>query len=165
MFHPQHGAHHLAVRREQERHGAGVFVVGGVTSSLLLNLVGPVLVDHIDWRWVMAILAAPGVLLAAYIARLPVNPRPAAGPRTRRDLTALVRSRAIWAVWGIQFVRLFAFAGLMFWVPTLASTGDSSLDIAGLAAAVLALSTIPANIVGGYVSDRLGRPAAVMAPA
>ena len=142
--------------------GAGLFVVGGVTSSLLLNLVGPVLVDHIDWRWVMAILAAPGVLLAAYIARLPVNPRPEAGPRTRRDLTALVRSRAIWAVWGIQFVRLFAFAGLMFWVPTLVLDRGHSLDVAGLVTAALALSTVPANVVGGYVSDRIGRPTLVI---
>jgi nitrate/nitrite transporter NarK len=141
---------------------AGLFVVGGVGSNLVLNLVGPVLVDHMSWQTVVTVMATPGVLLAFYLARFPVDAKPASSLRLSA-FGELARSPAIRITWAIQFVRLFAFLGLGFWVPTYMTDRGHSLDLAGLAAALLALSTVPANIVGGYVSDRLDRPAAVIA--
>ena len=155
----------LAIALFDKRRSAtasGLFVAGGVGSNLVLNLVGPILIDYTDWQWVIVLMSLPGIVLAFYIVRIPVDSRPVSSLRGGA-FAALARSRAMWLVWLIQFIRLFAFLGLAFWVPTLATDRGLSLDIAGLAAAVLALSTIPANILGGYVSDRLDRPAAVIA--
>lgn len=143
----------------------GLFVAGGFSSTVVLNLLGPVLVEPLGWRALFAIFAAAGLVLAALYRRAgDQRPRRPAGTRVRpADLTALLRERIVLVTGLIQFVRLAVAQGCTFWLPTyLVADHDYSLAAAGLVAAVGAALTAPANFLGGYLSDRLGRPDTVI---
>ncbi len=69
----------------------------------------------------------------------------------------------MWLIGGIQFTRLAVVSGLSFWLPTLVVTEKGyPLATAGLLVALSAALTAPSNLIGGYLSDRLGSPLPVI---
>ncbi|HAM25175.1 MAG TPA: MFS transporter, partial [Microbacteriaceae bacterium] len=73
------------------------------------------------------------------------------------------RQPAWWLLGLIQFARLAIVQGFTFWLPAyLVVERGFSLVQAGLVVALSSAITAPANIAGGILSDRLGRPIAVI---
>jgi sugar phosphate permease len=69
----------------------------------------------------------------------------------------------MWLAGGIQYVRLAVVFGLRFWIPSfLADEHGVSLPLIGAIIAVSGAITAPANLLGGYVSDRLRNPPLVI---
>jgi DHA1 family inner membrane transport protein len=144
----------------------GLFVAGGFSSNILLSSTGPLLVGPLGWRLLFALFAAAGLLALALYRRTagPAEPKPPSDHPVRpADLAALLRHRIVWLTAVIQFARLAVAQGFTFWLPTwLVVDRGQSLTAAGLVAALGAAVTAPANYLGGYVSDRIGRPLLVI---
>ena len=143
----------------------GLFVAGGFSSSFLLNIFGPPLEQVVGWRVSFMIFAALGVLAAfAYYRFSTDRPRGAVRPASIREAMGLFRYQVMWVIGGIQFVRFFVALGIGFWMPSfLVAEHGFTLAGAGSLVALGAAFTVPSNFLGGYVSDRLRNPLAVIA--
>ncbi|MDQ6876615.1 MAG: MFS transporter [Candidatus Dormibacteraeota bacterium] len=142
----------------------GLYVAGGFSSNVFLNAIGPVLVGPFGWRAIFTAFSVAGFVLMAMYWRLGL-PGPSSTGREQmniRDIPRLLRHRFMWLVGGIQYIRLAVVTGLAFWLPTLIVDKGYSLQVAGLLVALSAALTAPSNFLGGYVSDRLGRPLLVI---
>lgn len=138
-----------------------LYMVGGYTGNILLSLVGPALAATLGWRAAFMLFALLGI--AAAIAYFTLGrARPGAGrarPFAIRDALRLLEHRILWICGAIQFVRFSAVTGFSFWLPSmLVADRGFSLQAAGLIAAMSAALSVPANPLGGYLSDRIGNP-------
>lgn len=136
----------------------GLYVAGGFSSSVLLNALGPVLVGPLGWQGLFLLFGGIGLACVALYFRVGVSPRREPGTHPRAaEIRRLFRHPALWLVGVIQFVRLSLVQGLTFWLPSyLVSEKGQTLAFAG------ALLTAPSNLLGGWLSDRLHRPLAVI---
>jgi nitrate/nitrite transporter NarK len=146
--------------RDRQATAMGLFVAAGFSSNILLNLLGPVLVGPLGWRWLFVLLALSGLVtgVAFYLtgSDAPVAARAAGG------LARLLVHPVLLLTGVIQFARLALLFGFSYWLPTFLVERGSSLRTAGLVVALGAALTAPANLVGGWLSDRLGRPLLVI---
>src|SRR5258705_2581766 len=139
----------------------GLYVAGGFSSSILLNRIGPAVLDPLGWRAIFAISALLGFAAIAgylWIGRgQPAQPRPPA--TSIRDGLRLLRHPAMWLLAVVQYVRLAVAQGLGFWLPSLIVVQKGyPLHVAGWMVAFGAALTAPSNFLGGYLSDRLRNP-------
>ncbi|SDL42006.1 Nitrate/nitrite transporter NarK [Nonomuraea maritima] len=152
-------------REDRRATAMGLYVAGGFSSNILLNALGPLLVEPLGWRWLMALFAGSGLLVLLAFAKLGSGaPRKAgAKPPTWADAREILSHRVVWLAGFIQFVRLAVVTGIAFWLPSLIVEDKGfSLGVAGAVVAIGAAVTAPSNFLGGWVSDRLGRPLAVV---
>ncbi len=140
----------------------GLFVAGGFSSNILVNLVGPLLVGPLGWQGVIVLSSSLGlvVLAAFWLVGDDGPPREAEDPGP----TGWVwRTPAWWLLGLIQFCRLWIVLGATFWFPAfLIEDRGFSIEAAGLVIALSAAITAPSNIGGGILSDRLKRPLLVI---
>ena len=139
----------------------GLYVAGGSSSNVLLNLVGPVLVGPLGWRTLFIVFSLVGLVIAVLYWRFGYQGvrRVRGTPLSLRDLVGLFRYPAMWLIAGIQYVRLVVAIGLQFWLPTFVVVEKGySLQVAGLVVALGAAVSAPSNFLGGYLSDRLRNP-------
>ncbi len=143
----------------------GIFLVGGMSGSVVLSLVGPYLALRYGWRATFTGFAAAG-LCVALVYFFSGRDRPAAGSRQpvgMRDVMQLFRYRIMWVCAGIQFVRYGVATSFNFWLPSLlVADRGLSLEAAGLITAMGYALTGVSNAFGGYVSDRLRNPPLVI---
>lgn len=153
-----------ALRSDRGATAMGMYVAGGFSSNIILNTVGPFLVEPLGWRTVF-VLAASLSLVFVYLFWRLGDPGPTTANVSFRisQLTELLRTRILWLAGVIQFVRLAVVQAFSFWLPTyLVVDKRLSLTAAGLVIAFSGLLTAPANIFGGLISDRLDRPLLVI---
>jgi DHA1 family inner membrane transport protein len=152
---------------ERRATALGLYLAGGVSSSVFLNLLGPVLVGPLGWRGNFALFSVFGmVALAVFVRRgEPAGTSPALQLRVPlSEARQLLRVRAMWLIAAIQYVRLAVVFGINVWLPTYVVVQRGySLTVAGLLVALGAAITAPSNLIGGFVADRLGRPLLVIA--
>jgi len=149
--------------RDRRATAMGLFVAGGLTTNVALNLVGPLLIGRLGWRGVLTLAAAVGLTVSALVwAVVPDRSSPGRSVSLRR-LPELLRQRTLRWLGVIQFVRLGVQHGLTVWLPTyLVLNKGFTLTHAGLLLGVATVLTAPANLVGGYLSDRSRRPMAII---
>lgn len=152
-------------REDRRATAMGLYVAGGFLSNVLLSLLGPLLVGPLGWRTLFMIFSVVAIAIVIAYWRLGAV-GPSGHGRGRVDfakLVQLLRQPVLWASGVIQFVRLALVLAVRYWLPTfLVLDRGFSLQVAGLVVAVGALTTAPATILGGYVSDRLARPLLVV---
>lgn len=146
--------------------GMGLYVAGGFTSNIVLSSLGPILVGPLGWRLLFVIFSVGGLFVVSVFVKLGSGTRKdgSSAPVSIRELPRLVRHPVMWFAGVVQFVRLAVVTAMNFWLPTyLVVDKGFSLQGAGLVVALGALVTAPSNSLGGYLSDRLGRPVLVVA--
>ena len=141
----------------------GLFVAGGFSSNILVNLAGPLLVDPLGWRGVIILSSVLGLAVLVAFWFLGDDGPPREVPKSAP--TRWVWSTAAWWLLGvIQFARLWIVSGFTFWLPAfLIEDRGFAIGAAGIVVAVSSAITAPANIGGGILSDRLKRPLLVIA--
>ena len=150
---------------ERRATAMGIFIAGGMSSNVLLNLLGPVLVGPLGWRTLIIIFSVSALVVAVLYMLLgtPITRREGSTPPRIREIPGLLKHPVVWTTGVIQFVRLSVAMGLMFWLPTiLVEDKGFSLTLAGLIVALNAAIVAPSNIFGGIISDRLKRPLLVI---
>lgn len=148
-------------REDRRATAMGFYVAGGFSSTVLLSLFGPLLVGPLGWRVLFMLFSTVAIATVVIYCRLgAVGSSQRAGRRVRLDeLLRLLRQPVLWTAGVVQFVRFALVLAVGFWLPTfLVIDRGFSLQMAGLVVAVGALISAPANIVGGYISDRLSGP-------
>lgn len=141
----------------------GLFVAGGFSSNILLNLVGPFLVGPLGWRGLMIASASLGLVVLALFWFLADSPAAPEAHDQKRSTSWVWREPAWWLLGVIQFARLAVVSGFSFWLPAyLIVERHFDLAQAGLVVALSSAITAPSNIGGGILSDRLGRPLLVI---
>jgi len=139
----------------------GLFLLGGFVGNLVLDIAGPLLVARFDWRFPFIAFPPLGILSALVLWRIGKDP-PINGQRKSvniAEVLRLFRQRLMWLCGGIQYVRLAVMMGTTFWLPSLLiEERGISLQVTGFLIALRALLVAPANIIGGYISDRLANP-------
>jgi nitrate/nitrite transporter NarK len=138
----------------------GLFVAGGFSSSILLNLLGPLLVGPLGWRGLFLLFGGAGLVGALLYQRLGRSPHREPGAHVRlTEIRRLFAHPVLWLTGLIQFVRLSVVLGFTFWLPTyIVVEKGHPLTVAGLVAALSAAFTAPSNFLGGWLSDHLRRP-------
>ncbi|WP_221761217.1 nitrate/nitrite transporter [Kibdelosporangium aridum] len=143
----------------------GLYVAGGFSSSIVLNLLGPLLVGPLGWQGVFLVCAGLGVLtLIAYwlVGNDGTDTQPRRQPPLK-ELPKLLKHPVVAVTSVIQFVRLAATHGVITWLPSFVVVEKGySIQTAGLLVALGAALTAPSNIMGGYVADKTGKPLAVV---
>lgn len=143
----------------------GLYVAGGFSSSIVLNLVGPLLVGPLGWQGVFLVCAGLGVVTLALYWLVGNSGTDAVARRQPplRELPRLIRHPVVAVTAVIQFVRLAATHGVIMWLPTFVVVQKGySIQTAGFLVALGAALTAPSNIMGGYLADKTGRPQAVV---
>ncbi len=150
--------------RHRRATAMGLYVAGGFSSNVFLNALGPFLVGPLGWRVLFMAFSLAGFTLLALYWRLGAAGPPGAGRDqiNAREALRLARMPFMWMIGGIQYIRLAVVTGLAFWLPTIIIDKGYSLQVAGVLVALSAALTVPSNFLGGYLSDRVGRPLLVI---
>ncbi|MFH1652201.1 MAG: MFS transporter [Chloroflexota bacterium] len=151
--------------KERRATAMGLYLVGGFSGNVILDVLGPWLSARYDWRVPFIVFSLAGIAVALLFWRLGKE-SPRAAPRQEVNIRAvlqLFRSRLMWACGAIQYIRMAALQGIAFWLPSLlVDEKGLSLQITGLIIAMRALIIAPSNLIGGYASDRLHNPTLVI---
>lgn len=143
----------------------GLYVAGGFSSNVLLNALGPALVEPLGWRPLFVLFSISGLLVVLLFWKFgdPAPGKTIAEPFKISKLTVVLRFPIMWLTGFIQFVRLSVVTTVAFWLPSLLIEDKGySLASAGAVVAVGAVVTAPTNFIGGWIADRLGRPLLVI---
>lgn len=151
-------------RADRQATAMGLYVAGGMSSNIVLNILGPALVGPLGWRVLFALFASTGLLVIGLFWKLgddaPHSDHDAAGTG---GIRAVLVHPVVWVCGFIQFVRLAVTMGVNFWLPSLIVDDKGySLGVAGAVVAIGAAVTAPSNFLGGWLSDRLNRPVLVI---
>lgn len=143
----------------------GLSLIGLFSGQVLINAVGPSLLERFDWRFPFFAFASAGIVASfGYLWSTKGGPDEVSAHKVSLvDVFQLFRYPFIWVVGVVQYVRLGVYGGLSFWLPTLLIDEKGlSLQITGFILALRTMLSAPTNMVGGYISDRLKKPTAVI---
>jgi DHA1 family inner membrane transport protein len=143
----------------------GLYLVGGMSGSVIFNIVGPLIVAVSDWRVAFISVASLGILCSLLLLRFGKESptQPARRKVSILEPLQLFRYRIMWLCGGIQFVRFATMQSISFWLPSLLIVERGMpVQYAGYVAAAQAILTAPSNVLGGYISDRLKNPILVI---
>jgi MFS transporter, ACS family, D-galactonate transporter len=143
----------------------GLFVAAGFAANVVVNALGPAVVQSIGWRGIFLGLSAIGLALVALVSRATQLVPDVTGElgMTLGSIGSILKQPIMWLAASIQFVRLAVAGGLAFWLPSLLVADKGfGLQAAGLTLAMGATLTAISNFVGGYIVDRLRRPMLVI---
>lgn len=143
----------------------GLYLVGGMSGSVIFNIIGPLIVAAFDWRIAFISVASLGIICSLILLKFGKESPTQPARQTGRMLEALqlFRSRIMWLCGSIQFVRLATMQSISFWLPSLLiNERGIPVQYVGYIVAAQAILLAPSNVLGGYISDRLRNPILVI---
>jgi nitrate/nitrite transporter NarK len=144
----------------------GLSLVGIFSGQLVINAAGPWLAQLFTWRFPFISFGLAGMLSSIaflWYGRVPAGAQPVRQVRMA-DALGFFRDPFMLICGLIQFIRLGTIQGIGFWLPSLLIDEKGlALGTTGFILALRTLLIAPSNMLGGYLSDRLRQPTAVMA--
>ncbi|OYX40768.1 MULTISPECIES: MFS transporter [unclassified Sphingomonas] len=156
----------------EKRAGAmGIYATGVVLGGGFGTIIGGVIASAYGWRWAMAAVGLPGILLAIVVRVMMVEPRrglsdpaakghqPAAMPSLFDGLKSLVACPpAIHLITAVTITSLVGYATANFGPSFLQrSFGMTVLQVSLIYAPAVALTGALGGVVGGKIADFYGR--------
>jgi MFS transporter, Spinster family, sphingosine-1-phosphate transporter len=145
-----------------------IFNMAIPVGAALGYIVGGVVRAHYGWRAAFYVAGVPGILLAAWMFRLPDPPRGAQDPAPAGIPAAAATQRSWWAVY-LTLLRqrpymltvlgyaayTFALGGLAFWTPTFLERvrGISALQASAGFGEIVVVTGFVGTFVGGWLGD------------
>ena len=157
-FHPSAGA--MATRAAGRRWGRGTsyFMTGGEVGRSVgpLYIAAVISILGVGYSWLAAI---PGALASGVLLVRLRRSKAVAVTRVRGDLLGAARQGWRWLALlsSAMLLRATANMGFIVFYPTLATRLGASLLAAGLGVAVYELGGVCGTLLGGTLSDRVGR--------
>ena len=155
----------------EKRAGAmGIYSTAVVLGGGFGAIIGGVIASAYGWRWAMAAVGLPGVLLAVIVRLVMVEPRrglsdpggvphqAAATPSLLAGISSLARcGPAVHLILAVTITSLVGYATANFGPSYLQrSFGMSMLQVSLIYAPAVALTGAVGGVVGGRIADRLG---------
>ena len=150
---------------ERRATAMGISSAGLFLGQMFINGLGPPLAAAADWRFPFIIFAAVGIVASFVYLWLGKGSAASASQQKVNlfEVFQLFRYKILWFFGVLQYVRFAIFQGIAIWLPSLLIDEKGvALQVTGIIMAVRALLTVPSNILGGYVSDRLQKPILVI---
>ena len=141
------------------KRGLSSAIIGaGMSLGLALGLAasGPLYLAVGTWRAPYLVMAVPTLAAALifWLAVRPIAPRPQSAGGTRKALL----DPTVLSLNAMTFCSLYGFWSVISWGPTYFQTERGlGLGVAGGYAALVAVAAIPAALLTGRFSDRIGR--------
>jgi MFS transporter, FSR family, fosmidomycin resistance protein len=166
---PQHpvGNGLLAEQFPPERRGFAIsaHIAGGNVGTVIVPLLGAWLIAGLGWRWTLVLFGVPTVLIALGIVALV---RESGSDRAAAMASGNVRDafRTVWRDPDLRWLYLSSVLGgggrglgvVNVFIPLyLAQVLELPASTVALMYAVLVAFSVPAPLVAGWLSDRLGR--------
>jgi predicted MFS family arabinose efflux permease len=134
---------------------SGGHALGLISAGMLFGLFG-------NWRTPFLVLAIPTLLLALVFQRVlhdVRSPSDAAQEGSRMtEVLAILRNRNFLAIYAASFTSLFGFFTLLVWGPSyLQAERGVGIVLSGVLTAIITIVAMPAGLVSGPLSDRIGR--------
>src|SRR3989338_6077913 len=132
----------------------GLSLVGIFAGQLLINALGPWLVEYFGWRFPFISFGFVGILASFIYLRLGQESQDTQSREKLRiaDALRLFRHRFMWVCGIIQYVRLGVMRCIAFWLPTLLIDEQGlALQVTGSIIALRTLLIAPSNLLGGYI--------------
>jgi sugar phosphate permease len=145
---------------------SGLYLVGGMSGSVIFNIFGPLIVAVSDWHIAFISVASVGIICCLFLLKFGRESPNQIGRRATNlmDVLQLFRYKLMWLCGGIQFVRFATMQSISFWLPSLLiNERGLPVQYTGYIIAMQAILLAPSNVFGGYVSDRLKNPVLVIA--
>jgi sugar phosphate permease len=143
----------------------GLFLVGGLSGSVLFNIIGPLIVAVSNWHVAFISVASLGILVSLIMMKYGKESPTQLdrGKDSILEALRLFRSRIMWLCGSLQVVRYATMLGITYWLPSfLINEKGIPLQYVGYIIALQAILIAPSNVLGGYVSDRLKNPVIVI---
>lgn len=152
---------------EKAHASVGWFSVGLTCGITLAYFTTPRIAAAIGWEWPFRIFGLVSLAGVAALALVPRSGWTGAGAtlgNPLRGMGSLLANRRLLVVSAALFMTMFVLYGLLTYTqPFLDKVGEFSASGTSYAGLAVSAASIPASIVGGWLADRLGRPAVVMA--
>jgi sugar phosphate permease len=139
---------------------SGIFM-----GQVFINGLGPSLASEYGWRFPFITFAAAGILFTlAFFLFGRESPSVTRQQNIKfSEIIGIFRHRLMWVFGIIHFLRLGMFQGVTLWLPSLLINDKGmELQIIGFIMAARAIIVTPSNVIGGFISDKSGRPIMVM---
>jgi sugar phosphate permease len=136
-------------------------------AQVFISGLGPPLAAGSSWHYPFIVFGAAGIVISlGFLWFGKGSPSPTI-PQQKVNLLEvfhLFRYKVIWLFGILQYARAAIFQGIAIWLPSLLiEEKGMALQVVGIIIAVRGLLTIPANILGGYISDKTKSPIMVIA--
>jgi predicted MFS family arabinose efflux permease len=150
---------------ERAHVGVGWFTAGLSAGITVAYFVTPRLESSVGWKWPFTIFGIACVVAVASLVLIPREGwRSSVGHAEERtpSMLPLLRNPALLAVSAALFLVLGSLYGILTWTPPfLDDVAGFSADEVSNASLLVAFVAIPASLLGGWASARLGRPVLV----
>lgn len=149
-----------------ERRGYSSAIIGmGMALGLLAGLAvsGPVYEALGDFHAPFVLMSIPTFLMLPYFSKSLPNIKGDRTP-TWQDYKAILRDKQLWLINAATFTALYGFWVAITWGPTYLKVEKGfSLGQAGFYTGLMAVTAVPAALLWGKLSDRLGRKPVALA--
>ena len=147
--------------------GVGLFSVGLTAGLTVAYFATPRIEQAIGWQWpfrLAGLLALGGLAVLALVPRRGWQGGGGALGNPLAGMGRLFRNRTLAIVSVALFLNMFVLYGVLTYIQSFLDK-DGHFSASGLSNAglVIAASSIPASIMGGWLADRLHMPAEMMA--
>ncbi|MBI2832403.1 MAG: MFS transporter [Chloroflexi bacterium] len=149
---------------ERRATAIGLGVIGPSLGNITLDVGGPFLAVSFGWRVAFLSFATVAIIITVVMLRFAKEPPvPLAQPQSAlTELFKVSRYPAMWVCGVLQFVRMAVLQVVTFWLPTLlVDEKGIALQLAGMLMAIQSGLVGVSGPLGGYLSDRLRKPALV----
>jgi sugar phosphate permease len=143
----------------------GLFLIGGLSGSIIFNIVGPLIVAVSDWRVAFISVASLGIICCLALLKFGKESPTQPGRRESGilEVLQLFRYRIMWICGGLQAIRFATMQSITYWLPSLlVNEKGIALQYVGIIIAAQSIFIAPSNVLGGYISDRLKNPILVI---
>ena len=144
---------------------SGLYLVGGMSGSVIFNILGPLIVAVSDWHIAFISVASLGIICCLFLLKFGRESpdQPVRRNTNLMDILQLFQYRLMWLCGGIQFIRFATMQSISFWLPSLLiNERGLPVQYTGYIIAVQAILLAPSNVLGGYISDRLKNPVLII---
>ena len=156
-YHPQSATYLVHYFRSNRGFAQGIHGLGNGLGFLLAPLVIAIFVQYYDWRTVVAFLAVPALSFAIVVPFVIREPAIRGG---RGLLAGITRPLILLTI--VNGLALAASVAFQTWLPSYYASLGYSLSEAGFLTAIMSISGMVAQPLGGALSDTFGRRSIVL---
>lgn len=162
-FHPQAAVMTAVASGKSRGLGMSFFIAGGRVGYALGPLMAAAIASTLGLRNIY-VAVVPGVIISILIYKYSPEVKVKKGKAASANLVSEMRQsfKPVLLTWVIETLRITVMMGMLTFLPVYMQSKGLSLIIGGASVSLLSFSGGIGSILGGYLSDRLGRKTIIL---